>query len=165
MTKIFFFITLMFMSSIVFGQFSGTGPVSLQVPSGVSGIQWFKDGAAIQGQTAGTYSVSTPGTYYATFTDANTTCTKDRTVNFVLINDGTSLTLNGSILTGSGYQWKNGNVNATGSGATTNTYTTSVGGLYRLEYNNGVCKINTDDYYVYTLLTSCPTSAPILIKN
>lgn len=169
MNKFYLFIAFLFVSAIAFGQYSGSAPITLQTPSGVSSIQWYKDGVALSGQTATSYTTSTAGVYYASFTDASTACTDDRTTFFVLLNNGSTVTLNGATNNGGGssYQWKNGSSNAIGTGATTNTYTTSEGGLYRLDYNNGSCVVSSTDYYVFSLNAPCSagSAAPILIRD
>jgi hypothetical protein len=156
------------LSLVSMAQYTGSLPISLGgVPSGATGVQWFKDGAAISGATAATYSATTVGNYYATYTDASTTCTADRTVSVVILNSGSSVTLNGSTNngTGSAYQWYN--ETAIVSGANTANYTATTGGLYSLKYNNGTCEIESNKTYVFVLTNPCNAGmiAPILVKN
>jgi hypothetical protein len=142
------------LSLVSMAQYTGTLPVTLSgVPSGATGIQWFKDGTPIPGAQAATYNATTVGQYYAAFTDTSTACTDDRTVLFVLLNSGSSVTLNGSTNngTGSAFQWNN--AGTTIGTATTADYTASEGGLFSLKYNNGNCVVETNKTYVFVLAT------------
>ena len=76
MKKVLFIFTLIFLALGVSAQYSGKGPVSLTAPSGATNIQWFKDGVAVPGQVGTTYVASLAGSYYASYTDATTSCTK-----------------------------------------------------------------------------------------
>lgn len=161
-------ISFLLLSLVSMAQYTGSLPVTLSgVPSGATAVQWFKDGAAISGANAATYNATTIGNYYATYTDASTSCTDDRTVSVVLIDSGGSVNLNGSTNnnTGSAYQWYN--AGATVPTATTANYTATTGGLYSLKYNNGTCEIETNKTYVFVLSSPCNAGmvAPILVKN
>lgn len=149
-------IVFLLLSVVSKAQYTGTLPVTLSgVPSGATSVQWFKDGSAISGANAATYAATTTGNYHATFTDASTACTDDRTVSFVLLNSGGNVALNGSTNngTGSAYQWYN--AGATVSGAATANYTATTGGLYSLKYNNGTCEIETNKTYVFVVSNNC----------
>lgn len=150
-------ISFMLLSWISKAQYSGSLPVTLTgVPSGATGIQWYKDGSLISGATGSTYTVATAGQYYATYTNTATTCTSDRTVLFILANTGGSVAINGATNNsgGSAYQWYNNG--AAVSGATTSNYTATTGGLYSLKYNNGTCEIETEKSYVFFIGANCP---------
>lgn len=149
---------LVFVSLGAFAQYSGTGPITLSTPAGVSGIQWYKDGTAVTSATSASFVTSLPGTYYASYTDATTNCTDDRTIFFVLLASGTTITLDGASNTtgGSAYQWNNAGTDITG--ATSSTYNTGTGGLYQLSYNNGSCVVNSAKYHVF-VFTSTSTAA------
>lgn len=151
-------------------QYSGAGPVSLNAPTGSTSIQWFKDGVAVAGQTAAIFSAATAGTYYASYTDNVTSCTGDQTAQFVLLDSGNNITINGSTNngTGSNYQWKNSGTSV--AGETTANLTTSTGGLFSLDYTEGTCNISTTSHYVFILdasgvLCNAGSVAPILVKN
>lgn len=149
-------VSFLLLSLVSMAQYTGSLPVTLSgTPSGATDVQWFKDGSAIPGAQSATYNATIIGNYYATFTDANTTCTNDRTVSVVLINSGGSVNLNGSTNngTGSAYNWYN--AGATVSGANTANYTATSGGLYSLKYNNGTCEIETNKTYVFVLSSLC----------
>jgi hypothetical protein len=149
-------ICFLLLSLVSVAQYTGSLPVTLSgIPSGATGVQWFKDGVAISGANSATYNATTAGNYYATFTDASTACTDDRTVSIVLINSGGSVNIDGSTNNGSGsaYQWYN--EGATISGANTANYTANTGGLYSLRYNNGTCEIETNKTYVFVLPSLC----------
>jgi len=146
------FLLVVLLSAVAFGQYSGSASVRLVAPSGVTSIQWYKDGTAISGATSASYVTATPGTYYATYTDGGTICTADQTMQFVLLAYGTTVTLNGATNSGSGtnYQW----IDQTGvpvTGATSANYTTGMGGAYVLTYNNGTCTVSSKPYYVFVL--------------
>jgi hypothetical protein len=140
-------LSFLLLSFVSMAQFTGSLPVTLSgVPSGATGIQWYQDGASISGAQSATYIATTIGNYYATFTDASTTCTDDRTATFVMLNSGQSVTLSGP--SGTGYQWFNGGISI--PTATSANYSTATGGLYSLTYNNGTCVIEAK-YYVFVL--------------
>jgi hypothetical protein len=152
MTKIVHtFLLMLIVSVYALGQYSGSGPISLGTPSGATSVQWYKDGSVISGATNSTYVASTPGIYYASYTDGGTTCNSDQTIQFVLVANGTTVTLNGTTNNGSGtdYQW----LNQTGpiQGATTSNYTTSTGGIYTLTYTSTGCTVSSQPYYVFIL--------------
>lgn len=152
MKKISLFICFVMLSLVSMAQYTGTLPVTLSgLPAGATGIQWFKDGSAISGETNATYTATTLGQYYATYTDATTTCSDDRTVLFILLNSGANVQLQASTSNsgGSAYQWYNAGTPV--SGANTADYTATTGGLYRLLYNNGSCTVETQKYYVFVL--------------
>jgi hypothetical protein len=178
MKKILFIFTLIFLALGVSAQYSGKGPVSLTAPSGATNIQWFKDGVAVPGQVGTTYVASLAGSYYASYTDATTSCTNDRTLGFVLLNSGENVVLNGNTNNSSGtaYQWYNGTISI--SGATNPNYTATTGGLYQLKFNNGICEISTVQNYVFvldptlianpdniTLVAGIPTNIPVLTND
>jgi hypothetical protein len=145
-----------------FAQYTGTVPVTLNIPSTATAVVWYKDGVVLSGQTATTYAASSVGSYYATYTDGTTTCSTDRSLTFVLANAGTNVTLTGATNNGTGtnYLWYNGSTSI--ASATTSNYTANTGGKYHLEYNNGSCVIKSADYYVFLLACSAGTTAPTL---
>ncbi len=148
-------------SLVGMAQYSGAGPVTIGgIPTGATGIQWYKDGTAIVGATNTTYNATAQGQYYATFTDASTACTDDRTTVFILVNSGQSATLTGATFNGSGsaYQWYNSGTAV--SGATNANYTATTGGLYSLKYNNGTCDIESQKYYVFLLALPLTANDP-----
>ncbi|WP_143092682.1 Ig-like domain-containing protein, partial [Arsenicibacter rosenii] len=161
MNRLLLFLMFLLLHYHVHGQNSGSGPITLSVPESVSSIQWYKDGSAVSGAISTTYLASTTGTYYATYTDATSACTGLQTNFFILINSGTTVTLDGQTNNsgGTGYQWlSNG---AAISGATSTTYATSTGGVYSLTYSNGSCAVNTLPYQVFVLTTTVPCSATV----
>jgi hypothetical protein len=152
-------------SFAAFAQYSGTGPITLSgIPAGATGIQWYKNGSVISGEINTTYTATTQGYYYATYTDASTTCTDDRTVTFLLVNNGQSATLTGATNNGGGsaYQWYRYDEGTAVAGATSANYTATTGGLYVLIYNNGTCEIETQLYYVFMLTAPITASNPSL---
>jgi hypothetical protein len=164
MKQISLLISFLLLSFVSKAQYSGSLPVTLSgIPSGATAIQWFKDGSAVSGANSATYDATTVGNYHATFTDASTTCTDDRTVSTVIMNSGGSVNLNGSTNngTGSAYQWYN--AAATVSGANTANYAATTGGLYSLKYNNGTCEIETNKTYEFVLASNCMagSAAPV----
>lgn len=161
MKKISLLIGFLLFSLVSMAQYSGSGTVTLSgIPTGATGIQWYKDAAMISGATNATYTATTAGQYYAAYTDASTTCTDDRTVLFILLNSGGNVALTGSTnnSSGSAYQWYN--AGSAVASATTANYTATTGGLYSLKYNNGTCEIETQKYYVFVL-----AAAPITTSN
>ncbi|MBB3842254.1 hypothetical protein FHS57_006285 [Runella defluvii] len=168
MKKINLLLGFLLLSLVSMAQYSGTGSVTLSgLPAGATAIQWHKDGSAISGETNATYTATTAGQYYATYTDASTTCTGDRTITFLLINSGQSATLTGATSNsgGTGYQWYNAGTAV--SGANNADYTATTGGLYSLKYNNGTCEVETQKFYVFMMSPSCIVNGitPAITKN
>jgi hypothetical protein len=149
---------LLFVSISAFSQFSGQGPVTLTAPTGVTNIQWFNNSTgtpvAISGATNATYQTSTPGVYYAQF-DKNTasSCTSSKTVATVIMNQGSSTTLNGATNNSGAlsYQWKNQSTAI--SGANSANLTVTEGGLYTLDVTNSSCTVQSESIYVFVLST------------
>jgi hypothetical protein len=144
-------------------QYSGTGQLSLSVPAGASNVQWFSlsggSAVAISGATQSAFSPSGAGAYFATFSNAATSCGADQTVVFVLLNQGETLSLQGSANnSGAGaYQWLRDG--APVSGGNTADISISEGGLYTLQINQGLCNVSSDGYYVYYLLDEAAGTA------
>jgi len=151
-------LSLLFVSISAFSQFSGQGPVTLTAPTGVTNIQWFNNSTgtpvAISGATNATYQTSTPGVYYAQF-DKNTTstCTSSKSVVTVIMNQGSSTTLNGATNNSGAlsYQWKNQGTAVSGANAANLTVTE--GGLYTLDVTNSSCTVQSESIYVFVLST------------
>lgn len=133
------------------GVVCANGSLTLTV-SGGSSYQWFKNGVAITGATAATYSVTTPGTYTATIISG--TCSNPA-ANAVVITQGTTPsgfitpasgsicpgnTINLTTTTASGintYQWYfNGNIIP---GATAAVYNAAQTGSYSVIIFNNIC--------------------------
>lgn len=152
MKKLNLLLAFLLLSIVSSAQYSGTGPLTLSgIPAGATGIQWYKDGAVISGATNPTYAATIPGQYYASYTDASTTCTDDRTVLFVLLATGENVQLQGTTNNGGGsnYQWYNDGTEV--ASATSPDYTATTGGLYSLKYDNGTCIIESQQNYVFLL--------------
>ena len=149
---------LLLLSLCATAQFSGTGPANLTTPSGASSIQWYEvtDGgvAAIPGETNATYSANTSGIFYAEYTDSSqpANCQNQQTTYTFIIQEGETITLDGSINNGSGsnYQWYNDGI--TIPGATSDSYAVTEGGFYQLTYDNGSCTIVSKPYYVFLII-------------
>jgi gliding motility-associated-like protein len=125
-----------------------TAPVLLTASGGTS-YQWYKDGIAIAGATAATYSALLPGTYSADIISA--TC-KGKASNEAVISTGSvptgaitpllsTICQGGSqVLTATGgtsYQWLKDGTPI--SGATSATYTATAAGIYSVVLSNGSC--------------------------
>lgn len=154
-------LSLLVMSFTAFSQFSGQGPVTLTAPTGVTNIQWFNNTTgtpvAISGATNATFTTSTPGVYYVQFDKATIgSCMSSRSVNTVVMNQGSTTTLNGANNNSGAisYQWKNQGTAI--SGANSANITTTQGGLFSLEIVNSSCAVQSENIYVYVL------SAPVL---
>ena len=164
---------LLLVSLCATAQFSGAGPAVLTVPNGSSNIQWHEVTSSgttpISGETNATYSASTSGVYYATYTDNSqpASCQSHQTPFTLIIEAGETITLNGSTNNGgnSNYQWYNDGVAI--SGENLDNYNATGGGFYQLVYDNGLCTVVSKPYYVFQLIPPCSAGgdAPILIKN
>ena len=138
--------------------------MKLSLPSAATSIKWYKDGVLVADSTATTFTTGVVGTYNATYIEDPVSCDIVQSDYFLLVNGGSTITLDGQVNNGggTGYQWTNGGVDI--SGANSASYTTSTGGLFTLKYNNGTCDLTTTPYYVYVLLPNCSagTVAPII---
>lgn len=120
--------------------------------SGVN-YEWQESGTAISGApNSATIFVKTAGVYRVKVTNTTTGCSDispTLTVNIITIPtptvsaagpttfcDGGSVTLNAVVGTGLTMQWQDGTTDI--SGATTSSYSTSVGGSFRMKVTNGV---------------------------
>ncbi len=116
--------------------------------------QWKKNGINMTGANNTFYSVTQAGTY--TVVVSNPSCPNNQvssnpitvtvnpsptptiTATTLLIAPGTSATLSTPLITGNTYQWQkfNGNFPISIPGANSNSYTTSIGGTYRVRATN-----------------------------
>jgi len=145
----------------------GVGSLSLSVPAatGVS-YQWLLNNNVIAGATTNTYAPTASGNYRVRV--ANTLCFDTSNVRVVVINPkptssitppsatsfctGKSVTLNGPApATGVTAQWLLNN--SIIAGATSNTYTATTAGSYRLLLSNGTCS----DTSAAVVLTTNPS--------
>jgi gliding motility-associated-like protein len=156
-----------------------TGSVSPANPSICSGTtatltitggttyQWYKDGVAINGATAGTLSVSEAGTYTADIISENGCKGKSSNESKVTITPAPAGSLSPEVLTicnggsgtltasgGTSYQWyKDGNLI---TGATAATYNVTQPGTYTADIINGECKGKANNS-VFVSLGDTPT--------
>jgi hypothetical protein len=132
--------------------FCSGGSVLLSAPGGANkSYQWKKNGTAISGATASSYSATTGGNYKVTVTNTVTGCfkvTPDSTVVTVKSKPAATITpqgpttfcAGGSVIlsanTGTGltYKWKKNSAYI--SGATAANYSASAAGTYRVEVTN-----------------------------
>ncbi len=165
MKKYILLFHLLLLSLCAIAQFSGAGPANLTTPSGASSIQWYEvtasGAAAIAGETNATYSTSTSGIFYADYIDSSqpATCQDQQTTFTFVIEDGETITLDGSNNNGGGssYQWYNDG--APISGATSDSYAATEGGFYQLTYDNGICTTVSKPYYVFLLQAAASIDA------
>lgn len=166
--KLYILLLLLLIAQMSLGQFSGKGPVRLSLPSNSTAIKWYKNGVWVADSTATTFTTSVSGTYNATYIENTVSCDIIQSDYFVLLSGSNSITLDGQANNGggTGYQWANGGVDIVG--AVTANYTTNVGGLYTLKYNNGTCDLTTTPYYVFVLCnagTVAPTLSSSAVNN
>lgn len=75
---------LMALGNQVFAQVSGNAPATLNLPiTNGTNIQWYKDGTAISGANATSYSATAAGVYYAKYDDPSA-CTGRSTTTITL---------------------------------------------------------------------------------
>jgi gliding motility-associated-like protein len=131
------------------GQLCGNNASLTLTVSGGTSYQWYKNGVAINGATAATYIVTTPGIYTAQISSGN--CTGMATNSVVItqttlptgqispseatICPGESQLL--SVSGGTSYQWMRDGVDI--AAATASTYLASQAGIYTVRISNGNC--------------------------
>ncbi|ANE52980.1 MBG domain-containing protein [Flavisolibacter tropicus] len=128
--------------------FCSGGSVTL-TSSAASGNQWYKDGAAIGGATAQTYTATAGGSYTVKATSGS--CTSSASAATVVTVNATPatpvITATGNILTSSataGNQWY---LNGTAiTGATNQTHRVQASGLYKVKVTSGACSSTSVDY-------------------
>jgi hypothetical protein len=139
---------------------------SLQANTGTGlSYQWFLNGNAITNATNATHLPTAVGSYTVSVTDATTTCSKisDPTVlatTFTPQPNGTLDFCGTQVLTvpngsSNSYQWKKDNVNI--NGATTNTYTATLPGVYTCLITNDSCTFTTSNITLNQVATT-PTA-------
>lgn len=170
MFKIILITCLLFVCYWANAQYSGSGPVTMTTPVGASNIQWYEytaSGAnAIVGETNSSFTTDTPGVYYAIFDNtAVTGCTGQQTNFAIIMNEGDTLTFNGSTNNSGAvsYQWYNDSTMV--AGATTADLNVTEGGLYSLEITNATCSVTTDSYYVFEIIANEPDLTPTIDIN
>lgn len=148
-------------------QFSGGSSKVISAPTGGTGYQWYKDGVAITGANTYSYTVTTTGQYYATFTNVSG-CAVQTTGSYFTQNCGTStnVVLSNTATSGTGgYQWyssSDGSSFSAISGATGSSYTATAGGFYKIEITGTgslSCTISSDPFLVYLLDCPCSVSS------
>ncbi len=136
--------------------------------------QWIKDGIDIPGATSTSYAVTQSGAYSVRVTKANCTDFTSAVSNIAVSSAFPTITpiLGGTCANPSVqlvafptlgiFQWKRNGIAI--SGATSVSYTTSVEGIYTLDYTNGNCTATTLPYNFFintapTITLSPPTPA------
>ncbi|WP_308005560.1 hypothetical protein [uncultured Chryseobacterium sp.] len=160
--KIFITILLTIFSIFSYGQFSGGTSYTATAPSGGTGYQWFKDGTAITGANTNSYTATTTGTYYATYTSSGETAKSNTYVIGCTAGPDATTTFSGPTTGYSNYQWQsstNGTTWNNISGATNQTYTTSTGGYYRLTATE-TCNRTSGTYLFYQINCACSQVVP-----
>jgi len=145
----------------------GTGPFTLEAPTGASNVQWYQDSVALSGETNSSYATSTAGVYWASYDDTANSCT-DLFSNYFIVraeDTGTNTDLVGPS-GNSAYQWFKDDSAMSGETNVTLSFSNEATniGTYRLEYNNGTCDIVYGDMVIYVLEAPCDagTIAPTL---
>ena len=132
--------------------------------------QWKKNGSAISGATAASYTASASGSYTVTVsntcgnsTSAATVVTVSGTITATITAGGsTTFCSGGSVLltassgTGYTYQWKRNGANI--SGATLITYSANTAGSYTVAISNGACTATSSATSI-TVNTAPPATA------
>jgi hypothetical protein len=142
----------------------------LNASSATTGLsyQWIKDGNIIAGATSSSYAVTQSGAYEVTVTKAN--CTYTSLVSNIVVTSafptitpiigGTcampSVQLAANPTLGI-FQWKRNGVAISGANAV--TYTTTVEGVYTLDFTSGSCTATTLPYNFFI------NTAPVITLN
>jgi gliding motility-associated-like protein len=146
----------------------GTAPVS---------YQWYKNGVAISGATANTYTATTTGDYTTllTYADTSTVLTdpQDVTVNpapavpTVTVAPGTTVCLGSTATLTSSYatnnQWFQNN--AAIAGATSQAYTAAASGSYKVEYTDPTTGCKSDSTTSIIVVSSLPLAPVVAITQ
>ncbi|MEZ0541292.1 hypothetical protein [Fibrella arboris] len=163
MRKLLYIGLLLFgLPCLVLGQSSGTGPFALTAPaSATSNLQWYKNGTAVSGATSASYSVGTPGVYWASYDQTSpSSCSGVVTAYDLVLQQGDTDIK--SLIGPAGqtaYQWYKGGTAVSGATSATLSLpnTTSAVGTYYLSYNNGTCVITTGNFEVYVITCANPS--------
>ena len=94
--------TFVFLSA----QSSGSGPFTLNAPSGATNIQWYLDATAIPSANGTTYSASTGGAYWVQYDDAVNSCSDlHGNINVIIAENDTTITILRAPTGHSNYVW------------------------------------------------------------